>query len=346
MRKPADPFDWFFENAYDPAFLIDLKTRKFVSANAAAAAMLGYSLPELLDLSPSAIHPHEIPRLETFVKKVVDHGMWTSDELSCRRKDGRTLPAHLRAAAVHHQNGPAILIILRNLREHKLAELGEGVRRLAHDLRNTLATARLLSERMTVRGDEPVRMNAVATVRAIDRAVQLCKSTLERGNAADPPPERETFLLVDVLEELHATVGEVGNANTKLDDISPRQVRLVADFDQVYRIFLNLVRNAFDAGADCVEINGRNDKVGAVITVTDNGPGLPEYVQANIESEKHSRTEGKSGLGLMIASELCRKHGGDLRVQTTGWDGTTFIFRLPFDDEKIGHTSEMESLGV
>ena len=70
----------------------------------------------------------------------------------------------------------------------------------------------------------------------------------------------------------------------------------------------------------------------AIIIVRDNGPGLPEFVERNLGIEKPSISGMKTGLGLMIASELCRKHGGSLEVVKTGWEGTEFRVVLPFED--------------
>jgi signal transduction histidine kinase len=90
------------------------------------------------------------------------------------------------------------------------------------------------------------------------------------------------------------------------------------------------VRNASDAGADLVTIRGRRTEAGARVTVTDDGPGLPDAVLSRLDGEKET-PGGSSGLGLMIASELARGHGGTLTVEDTGPGGT--IFRLDLPDQ-------------
>jgi hypothetical protein len=166
--------------------------------------------------------------------------------------------------------------------------------------------------------------------RALERALDLCRQTVQAGRAGLPAPDRERFLLADVLEELAATaVGPDGGA-AALEGIASDDVMLDADFDQTYRILLNLVRNAFDAGARSVRITGRNDGDSAVIEVADDGPGLPEAVVARMGQDQVSGTEGGSGLGLRICHELCRNHGGALEVAGTGPEGTCFRVTLPF----------------
>jgi hypothetical protein len=315
---------------FDPAVLIDAASGRFVAANGAAREMLGFSDAELAGMTPADIHPHEIARLEGFMAKVRREGRWSSDELSCRTRDGRTVPALLRARMLECTGGDAVLVVIRDQRERQLAELGTTVRHLTHDLKNTLATAQLMCDRLASHEDNRVRLSSESMARALERALDLCRQAGQAGRAGLRAPDRERFLLADVVEELAATaVGPDGGA-AALEATAFDDVLLDADFDQTYRILLNLVRNAFDAGARDVRIWGRNAGDSAVIEVEDDGPGLPEAVATRIGRDQVSGTEGGSGLGLRICHELCRNHGGTLEVAQTGPEGTRFRVTLPF----------------
>ncbi|WP_158547496.1 ATP-binding protein [Rhodovulum sp. 12E13] len=316
---------------FDPAVLIDAGSGRFLAANGAARELLGFSSEELADMTPADIHPHEIARLEGFMANVRREGRWSSDELSCRTRDGRTVPALLRARMMGREDGgDAVLIVIRDQRERQLAELGSAVRQLTHDLKNTLATAQLMCDRLAAHEDDRVRLSSESMARALERALDICRQTVQAGRVGLPAPDRERFLLADVVEELAATaVGPDGSA-AALEGVASDDVLLDADFDQTYRILLNLVRNAFDAGARSVRISGRNDGESAVIEVADDGPGLPGSVAGRIGQDQLSGREGGSGLGLRICHELCRNHGGRLEVARTGPAGTCFRVTLPF----------------
>ena len=101
---------------------------------------------------------------------------------------------------------------------------------------------------------------------------------MQTGRAGTPAPDRERFLLADVVEELAATATGPDGSAAALEGLAAADVLLDADFDQPYRILLNLVRNAFDAGARSLRISGRNAGESAVIELRDDGPGLPEAV--------------------------------------------------------------------
>jgi hypothetical protein len=99
-----------------------------------------------------------------------------------------------------------VLLVVRDRREERLAELGSAVRRLTHDLKNTLATAQLMCDRLGGHCDERVRLSAQSMTRALERAVMLCRDAMQVGRARIPAPDRERFLLSDLMEELVPTV--------------------------------------------------------------------------------------------------------------------------------------------
>ena len=327
--EAPESFEALFECVFDAAVVIDPVAGRFLAANPAAETLFGYTAAELAAMSPADIHPHEIPRLDRFLGAVRAHGAWTGDDLSCRVRDGQEIPAVIRARLVSHEGRECILAVIRDRREKRLSELGAAVRQLMHDLKNALATAQLMSDRLALHDDRRVRLTGESLARALDRAVTLCRETLEVGRARTRPPERERFLLADVVEEVEASVIGLEATGAALADESAEAVPLDADFDQVYRILLNLVRNAVDAGATRVVIRGAGDAGGATLEVCDDGPGLPQAVIGRLGREQPETAAGGAGLGLMIAAALARGHGGDLAVAQSGPSGTCFSVTLP-----------------
>jgi signal transduction histidine kinase len=105
-----------------------------------------------------------------------------------------------------------------------------------------------------------------------------------------------------------------------------------ADREQVFRIVLNLIRNASQAlpniGGTITASAARN--AGRIeIDVADSGCGVSDAVRATLFQPFASARAGGSGLGLAIARELARGHGGELSLVETGPRGTVFRFVLP-----------------
>jgi signal transduction histidine kinase len=121
----------------------------------------------------------------------------------------------------------------------------------------------------------------------------------------------------------------------------PADLDVDADRDQMMRILTNLIRNAVQAldarpagdgeAADGrVTLKARRDGSVAVIEISDNGPGIPEQVRPRLfEAFQSAAKSGGVGLGLAIAVELVRAHGGEIRLSATSASGTTFTIRLP-----------------
>jgi len=326
----AGLLDTVFDNLFDAVAVVDGETGRFVGANREAIELLGYQPDELCGLRPDDIHPHEIPRLHDFLQTVRANGRWVSGGLSCRRKCGGLVPAEIRATLTHDNDRELIVIVIRDRRVDQLADLGRSIRKIAHDLRNTLATAQLLSDSLLAHSDQMVRRNAETITRAIERALHMSRQALSAGNSSASAPQYERFLLIDVVDELRNSLGLEADSGA-LDLVGDAgNTILDADFDQIYRILLNLSRNAFDAGARTIKLDRDSGDDGIVIMIVDDGPGLPQAIIDQLFDEKLRSTHtGKTGLGLVISQELAQNHGGALGLRETGANGTTFELHLP-----------------
>ena len=116
----------------------------------------------------------------------------------------------------------------------------------------------------------------------------------------------------------------------------PPDVQVDADRDQLFRILTNLVRNAMQAiEAQGFAVKGRVTVTGArtggrvVISVGDNGPGVPRRARAHLfQAFQGSSRKGGTGLGLAIAHELIVAHGGTITLGD-GAKGAVFEIVIP-----------------
>lgn len=221
----------------------------------------------------------------------------------------------------------------------RLAALGAAVARIQHDLKNILASAQLASDRLTAIDDPLVRRLTPRLVTSLDRAVALAASTLRYGRTEEGPPVRKHVALKPLIEEAgESAIAASGGRIRFTNGIDPK-LGVEADPDQLFRMILNLVRNAAEALDSALESEGENAgeiKIsaarangGIVVEVTDNGPGIPEAVREQLFTPFSSARSGGSGLGLAIARELARGHGGDVELVSTGSAGTRFRISIP-----------------
>ena len=211
--------------------------------------------------------------------------------------------------------------------QERLAQLGEAVAKINHDLRNSLATAQLVSDSLSRSEDPRVAKSLPRLERALERAINLASDTLKYGRSSTPDIKIKSVRLHDVVAEAAAEAlaahGDVTFANEVIEDAMAN-----VDPDHLHRICANLIRNAAEAMAGEGTISVGYD--GAALSVLDTGPGLPEQAQANLFKPfaGSTRRDG-TGLGLALSRDLARAMGGDLELGETSEFGTRFVVFLP-----------------
>jgi signal transduction histidine kinase len=221
--------------------------------------------------------------------------------------------------------------------KNHLAALGLAVSKINHDLRNLLTSAQLFSEGLTSLPDPRVQRFAPKLMRALERAIAFCESTLSYGRAQEPPPDRKPVDVEALVEEVHETLAL---AESRIGWIAAIERGMIvdADPDQLLRVLLNLARNAVqaletrapnDPARDQVRITGRREGAVVVIEVSDTGPGFPARAREHLfEAFQSTERSGGTGLGLAIAAELVRAHGGEIKL-VEGTIGATFRLTIP-----------------
>ena len=205
----------------------------------------------------------------------------------------------------------------------RLAELGEAVAKITHDLRNSLAAAQLVSDRLSKSEDPRVQATVPRLERALRRAIKLATHTLEYGKSDTDDVNLQEINLFDCIEE--ASLEGINGSGASVDWVNdiPPATRVTADPEHLHRIASNLIRNAAQAIEEEGEVSAIWEE-GALLIV-DNGPGLPERARENLFTPfaGSSKRDG-TGLGLAIARDLARSMGCDLVLESSDETGTVF----------------------
>lgn len=218
----------------------------------------------------------------------------------------------------------------------RLAALGAAIAKVNHDLRNSLATAVLASDKLADVDDPEVRRVVPRLYKSIDRAVTLCSQTLNFVGDADVELALERFPLRDLVDEAGTAVKATDDRSRGLEWCNEvaAGLALEADRGQLFRVLSNLGRNAVEAGAGEVRVGARRDGRRLVIEFADDGPGLAPAARAKLfQPFAGSAKDGGTGLGLAIVRDIARAHGGDVAlVEDAGRvKGATFRLTLPAD---------------
>lgn len=231
------------------------------------------------------------------------------------------------------------------LEKKRLGEFGEFREQLVgivgHDLRNPLNTILmgahilLLCEGLGQKETALVRKivsNATQATRLIDQLLDLTRSRLGGGIPIDLARYDLNVVCQQVIDETQLTQPERPLRVDVRGDLA-----IVGDRDRIYQVLSNLVGNAVHHGEPLSPIEVRVDggETEVAIDVANQGEPISQASLPFIfdafrkgRTTDPSRTQGL-GLGLFIAREITRAHGGSIAVTSSGSDGTTFRVRLP-----------------
>lgn len=224
-------------------------------------------------------------------------------------------------------------------REH-LANLGLAVAKINHDLRNMLAAAQLMADRLGSLPDSNVQRFVPKLLGTLDRAIAFCQTTLAYGKAQERAPDIVPVRLESLVDEIADQLMLNAESEPSLIVKVPAELVLHADPDHLTRIITNLLRNAKAAleqhetgQPGLIEVSVRDEEQDIRIEIADNGPGIPARIRQSLfKAFSGSGHAGGSGLGLAIAQELMRGMGGTIRLvepDASKPSGTTFELRLP-----------------
>jgi hypothetical protein len=220
-----------------------------------------------------------------------------------------------------------------------LSNLSAGV---AHEVNTPLtgvaSFARLLLDE-TPEGD-PRRPIVEKIERQAFRAARLVGSLLDlaRGRPRDLSPLEPGEL---VREACRALEDEIRGRSVRLDlDLPPSLPRILGHGDALVQVVVNLLKNAVDAvalpkegreGPGRVKVSAAGSGADVLLTVDDDGPGLTPEQQAKVFAPFHTTKAGQGGvgLGLAIAGDIIRAHGGSLSVDSSPGLGARFTVSLP-----------------
>ncbi|MAS06062.1 MAG: histidine kinase [Ahrensia sp.] len=242
----------------------------------------------------------------------------------------------------------------------RLADLGLAVSKINHDMRNILASAQLMSDRLSSVSDPAVQRFTPKLVRTLDRAVAYSENVLSYGRAGESAPNRRRVKLAPIISDVEELLGIDPASGIEFSVNIPEGFELDADSEQLFRVLMNLCRNSVEAmRADTdpatvrrLSITAARMGTTALIGVEDTGPGLPAKARENLFSAfRGSARAGGTGLGLAIAQELVRAHGGTLELREDRGIGAHFEIRLPdapvsLEQERVRRSRDRDASGA
>ena len=231
------------------------------------------------------------------------------------------------------------------VRSEKLAAIGQMSGGVAHDLRNPLGAIKnaafMLNKRLVGDGATEANPRLAHYLETIDQQIARSNRIITdlMTFARVSPPTLTPSRVEDILQESLTTMSQQENvrlSKTIADDLRP----IMADGEQLQRVFLNLANNAQEAMPDGGELTISAQGVNGHIEIafTDSGSGISdENLEKVFDPLFTTKTKG-TGLGLAVCQEIVMKHGGTLTASRNPEPacGSTFAITLPAaEDESL-----------
>lgn len=334
---------------------------RFQFVNRAWKEALGYSEQEVKTLTIwDVVQPTQTdPGRDVLQSMLIDDGLGRFEAVFSG-KNGNEITVE-GAVTCRYRDGLPIAAqgIFRDITERRMIDRmkQEFISTVSHELRTPLtsiiASLGLLNSGRLA--DKPERFsellnvahrNSTRLLKLINNLLDLQKLAARKMTFRQDPIEAES-----ILEEAVAGIQAFADqcqVGLRLEPVRP-ELQLTGDRDRLIQVLNNLLSNAikFSPNGETVSVGARaegEDRV--VITVADNGPGIPEEFQSRLFDQftqadpSKTRATGGSGLGLSISKGLVEGMGGHISLDTRVDEGTTFFVELPVRGDEDGADEE------
>jgi PAS domain S-box-containing protein len=299
----------------------------------------------------SAIHPEDRDRVLSEYAKAVKEGRPYETVFRFLHKDGTVRKVLSRRIPIKDAGGQVVMYQGFNIditaldqmqtrlsRSERLATLGQVAAGIAHEIRNPLvgigSTTSLLVDDTDL--SDPRRSDLEVILRETRRLDRIVNQIIEYARPRELAPMLFSFpeLIQEVLKLLDAPLS---NKAMKVNcALPPTLPQVHADRDQIKQVLLNVFQNAVESSREggvlsvAAYPSARNLDPGIVITVTDQGTGIPSQDLPHVFEPFFTRGKHRgTGLGLAICRNIVDAHGGEIQLTSDVGKGTTARLWLP-----------------
>ncbi|WP_420478894.1 CHASE3 domain-containing protein [Brevundimonas sp. FT23028] len=342
-----------FDSAIDAILTLN-PSGSIETMNAAASRMFGWSGPELVRRDISVLldleNKDEVGR--SFLARLgfrdgeVAGGLVR--ELNARRRDGGLFPVDVALSPMPLPSGLHMVAVVRDISERRRVEemKQQFVSTVSHELRTPLTSIAgslglLAGGAAGAIPDKAGRLISIAHSNS-QRLVRLINDILdiEKLESGQMTVDMASLDLRDIalrsIDNVQGLADDMSVA-VDLDDGAAAPVR--GDADRLIQVVVNLLSNAvkFSPAGSAVRVSVQPETRIARLSVSDDGPGIPDEFRARIFSKfaqadsSDTRAKGGTGLGLAIAREIAERHGGRLWFESAPGEGATFHLDLPLE---------------
>jgi len=345
LRESEEKFRTFMETANDMMYITNA-SGEFTYVNLAMINAMGFTRSELIGMPFHDILDTE--SLEEAKKRrqlLMDMGE-DVHELVWETKNRKKITGEMKAVAIFDSEGQfeGIRGVFRDITERKkieasqrLTQLGKLAADMAHEVNNQLMVIATRARIALMRKPADKALNKDLSI--ISDQCERIKDMVKRLLMFSKPSKRD-YQPVDIHHAIDFVVDLVEQQFTKhkvniIKEYHAEQSTVTVDEKQMHEVFMNLMRNAFEAmdgdGTITIATSQQNGEIH--IDFTDTGGGISEMDMQKIFDPFFTTKETGTGLGLSVCYGIVQAHNGDLRYSSIRGEGTTASVMLPLASE-------------
>jgi len=341
LRESEEKFRSFMETASDLMFITDTNGM-FTYVNEAMLHVMGYAREEIVGLPFAEVLDRD--NLEYAKIKRRQFVEWGEDihQLVWETKTRRKIHGEMKATGIYDTDGrfQGIRGVFRDVTERKkveesqrLAELGKLSSDMAHEVRNQIAIIATRANIAIMRNvpNDDLQKDLKIITDQCEQVKDIVKRLLLFSK-----PSKGNFREVNLTEAVELVIqlvkDQFAKHNVAIDIESDGDLPAVRiDEKQIQEVFLNLLRNAFEAMPSGGRISVHTFLNGDMVQtdLTDNGSGISEADLAHIFDPFFTTKETGTGLGLSVCYGIVQAHRGMLKYTSKVGQGTTASVALP-----------------
>lgn len=361
LSKSEDRYRSMFNSDPNPIFIVYQKTLKIMDVNSRAVQCYKYLKKDLLKMSFTDL---EYDQTDDMVYELTNLPVKQSHFYPKRRhkrKDGNPFFVNIHVISVKHLGQYYLIAATTDITESveketqliqasKMSTLGTMASGMAHELSQPLSIIQASSDfflKMIRRGEtiknEELQILSEEMVSQVDRAAKIIKHLRDFSRQSDVvmtmlninEPIKDVFKILGQQLKVHQIEVQLDLT----EDIPP----IMADYNRIEQVFINLITNATDAMDEkgeelgnqewerLLKVNSFPENGSIIVAISDTGKGIPkDIVEKIFEPFFTTKKVGKgTGLGMSISYGIVKDYGGTIDVKSEVGKGTTFELKFP-----------------
>lgn len=214
--------------------------------------------------------------------------------------------------------------------DHSLSLLENQLFKIVHEIKNPISVCKGYLDMLDIHEEEKVSRYIPIIKNEISRTLTIMDDFMNLRSMSVEKDIMDLYLLIeDTSSTMHSFLEE-----KKVELIVPkfkRELFILGDYDRLKQVFVNMIKNAYEAHADKIKFETHRRGNLVLIDFIDNGDGISKEDLDKIGNLFYTTKKTGSGVGVSLSKEIIRLHQGELKYQSTVGKGTRVRITLPVE---------------